>query len=140
MYVVFEREAREYLFFLLIYSKNSLVSRTQPISLTHVNLLCPSLITIPLEYSITHSNTDARTQVHVSWILEVCVRCPDSFRHLDPKQDAEDWTASSVSWTFRNLVEVGFSIVWRNFSCLEVRPVKFDATQSPHSQSLVLIS
>ena len=39
------------------------MSHTQPISLTRVTLLCPSLATIPREYSITNSNTNARTQV-----------------------------------------------------------------------------
>ena len=63
-YVVFEHEAREYLFFLLTYSEDSLVSRTQPISLTRVTLLCPSLATTPLEYyGNTYLALRARTQV-----------------------------------------------------------------------------
>ena len=40
---------RENISFLFTYSEDSLVSHTQPISLTRVTLLCPSLATIPLE-------------------------------------------------------------------------------------------
>ncbi len=50
LYVVFEREAREFQsFFFFTYPEDSLVSRTQAMSLTRVTLLCPSLATIPLE-------------------------------------------------------------------------------------------
>ena len=58
-YVVFEREAREYLFFFFTYSENSLVSRTQPISLIRVTLLCPSLATVLLTHITKEAN---RTQ------------------------------------------------------------------------------
>ena len=40
---------RENITFLFTYSEDSLVPRTQPMSLTRVTLLCPSLATIPLE-------------------------------------------------------------------------------------------